>query len=95
MNLTDRQRKRLRGLGHELKPVVRVGGSGLSEGVLKALEEALNDHQLIKVSIRVGDRGERQTVMDELCRHSGAVLVQRIGNMALLFRPNPDQPSIL
>ena len=95
MTLTEPEKKKLRGLGHSLKPIVRVGSAGVSDGVSSALEEALNDHQLVKVSIRVGDRRTRDQVMQELCESSGANLIQRIGNMALLFRSNPEQPSII
>ena len=78
----------LRGLGHQLKPLVMVGDAGLSDAVLAEFESTLDHHELIKVRIRVGDRDARDAIIDKLCDTSSAVLVQRIGNIALLYRPN-------
>ena len=94
MALSETQKKYLRGLGHQLKPVVMVGDAGLSPSLLEEYESSLTHHELIKVRVRVGDRQERDSMIDELCRRASAELVQRIGNMALLYRQNPDKPRI-
>ena len=88
MNLSEHQKKYLRGLGHQLKPLVMVGDAGLSDSVLAEYESTLSHHELIKVRVRVGDRDARDAIIDELCTKSSAILVQRIGNVALLFRQN-------
>jgi Predicted RNA-binding protein containing KH domain, possibly ribosomal protein len=46
------------------------------------------------VKVSVGDRDERDAVIDTLLAQTGAELVQRIGNMAVLFRRNPEKPKI-
>ena len=86
--LSQAQRRHLRGLGHNLRPVVTVAGAGLSENVLAELEQALDHHELIKVSVRTGDRHERDALIADMCERTGARLVQRVGNMALVFRPS-------
>ena len=88
MTLSESQKKFLRGLGHQLKPTVMVGDSGLSESLLAEFESTLDHHELIKASVRVGDRKRRDAVIADLCAKGNAVLVQRIGNVALLYRPN-------
>ena len=88
MNLNEHQKKYLRGLGHQLKPLIMVGDAGLSESLLAEYESTLSHHELIKVRIRVGDRDARDTIIDKLCTNSSAILVQRVGNVALLFRQN-------
>ncbi len=93
--LTERQRKTLRGLGHKLHPIVRIGDKGLTDAVVAELETALAHHELVKVGVRSGDRGERDDVIDALCQRTGAALVQRIGNVALLFRRNPEAPRVV
>ncbi len=92
--LNEKQKKTLRGLAHKLKPVVMIGSSGLTEGVLGALEEALDHHELIKVKVAVGDRSERDDAIATMTQHSGAELVQRIGNIAIFYRRNPENPVI-
>ena len=91
MRLSESQKKHLRGLGHALKPVVMVGDAGLTDSVLAEYRSALEHHELIKVRVKVGDRGMRDEVIGRLCDAGEAVLVQRIGNMALLYRENPEK----
>ncbi len=92
--LKESQLKYLRGLGHHLKPVVTLGDKGLSDTVRAEYELALAHHELIKVRLRVGDRERRDGMIDELSAGAGAILVQRIGNVALLYRENPDARKI-
>lgn len=72
-----------------------VGDAGLSEAVLAEFEQTLDHHELIKIKVRVGDRSERDRIIQSLCTTGGAELVQRIGNTALLFRHNPEQSKVL
>ena len=94
MSLSESQKKRLRGLGHALKPVVMIGDAGLTEAVTAEFLVALEHHELIKVRVKVGDRQARDEVISKLCELGDAALVQRIGNMALLYRENPDKKAI-
>jgi RNA-binding protein len=94
MALSEAQRKYLRGLGHALKPVVMVGDSGLTDAVRAEFESSLEHHELIKIRVKVGDRDERDRIMRSLCESADAALVQRIGNMALVYRENPEKKRI-
>ena len=91
MALSEPQKKYLRGIGHKLKPVIMIADAGLSESVAKEFELAIEHHELIKVSVRVGDRNVRSEIIDKLCEDGSTELVQRIGNMALLYRENPEK----
>lgn len=88
MNLSESNKKYLRGLGHELKPLVMVGDAGLSKSLLAEFESTLDHHELIKVRVRVGDRKARDEIIEKLCSEGAAALIQRVGNVALLYRPN-------
>ena len=95
MSLTDAQLKYLRRLGHDRNPIVLVGQGGISPNLVAELDRALQDHELVKVRARVGERKTRDQILDELARATGAELVQRIGHVALYYRPRPDTPGIL
>lgn len=95
MKLSEAQKKHLRGLGHSLKPLIMVGDAGLSESVMAEFESTLSHHELIKVRVRVGDRQARDSIIAELCDTASATLVQRIGNVALLYRENPEKKKIV
>ncbi len=85
MPLEEFQRKSLRRRGHNLKPIVTVGADGLTDGVLAELENALNHHELIKIKIRIGSRECRDAVLQEILERSKAIMIQKIGNVALLY----------
>lgn len=94
MQLSARQKKHLRGLGHALKPIVILGAGGASPAVVAELDGALGHHELVKVRVRAGERSTREQLIQGLCEATGATLVQQIGHMALLYRPDPEQPTI-
>jgi len=91
--------KQLRAIGHKLKPVVTVGGNGLSETVIAELDRALTQHELIKVKLAVGGREAKASVSQELCDHTGAEIVQSIGNVVLVLRraekPDPKLSNLI
>ena len=94
-SLTEKQKHHLRGLGHKLKPVVLIGNAGYTPAIRKELDLSLAHHELLKVRISVGDRVMRDELIDRLCAETASQLVQRIGNIALLYRRNPDKPRVM
>ena len=89
MALSNEQKKHFKSIGHHLKPVLIVAENGLTEGVLAELERALNDHELIKVQLRLNERDDRRALIEELTVAGRCELVQVIGKMALIYRKNP------
>jgi len=95
MALTERQKKHLRRLGHELHPLVRVGQRGLTASVAEELNRALDHHELVKLRARAGSRGKRDEILAELARLTQSELVYRIGNVGLLYKKNNKLQNIL
>jgi RNA-binding protein len=89
---TGRQRRFLKGLAQRLEPVVWVGEGGIGEGVLRALEEALRSHELVKV--RMQRPADKRAMAAELAASSRAELVGLVGHTVILYRANPDSPRI-
>lgn len=98
MHLTGKQRRFLRAQGHHLPAVLQIGKEGLSPAFIQAVDQALEDHELIK--IRVGqnaaldDRDARKQAADELARATSSEVAQILGNTMLLYRAHPDEPRI-
>lgn len=92
MSLTQEQKKQFKSIGHHLKPIVTIADNGLTESVLTELDRALNDHELIKIQLRLGEREDRKAIVDELCQKNSCILVQSIGKVALVYRKNA-QPN--
>lgn len=94
MILNERQKKHLRRLAHDRKPVVIIADQGLKETVMIAIEEALNVHELIKIKVNTADKAERQTMIQSICDATGSQLIQHVGFVATLFRRNTQAPKI-
>lgn len=93
--LTSSQKRYLRSLAHALKPVILVGGKGISDGLIAELDLALERHELLKAKVAAEDRDQRDAWIVQLAQRSGAELIQRVGNTATLFRPNREAPRIV
>ena len=83
--LTGKQRRALRALGHHLKVVVQVGHEGVTDGVIDALDEALERHELVKVQIADG-RDARAAAAGKLAEDTRSVVAQQLGRTVLFFR---------
>jgi RNA-binding protein len=90
--LTGLQRRRLRALAHELRPVVHVGEAGVSEPVVAALDRALADHELVKV--RLHEPPDKKALARELAARGGAELCGLVGHTVILYRRHPERPRI-
>ncbi len=93
--ITAAQKRYLRGLAHALKPVILVGGKGVSDAVLAELELVLERHELLKVKVSAEDRDTRDAWIGELAERSRAALIQRVGHTVTLYRASTDKPQIV
>jgi len=87
--LTGARKKHLRGLAHHLKPVVQIGKNGLTDPVLASVDQALDDHELIKVRL-AEPQGRKRELAEEIAERSGSVQVGLVGNVVTLYRRQPD-----
>jgi RNA-binding protein len=87
------QRKYLRGVAHDRKPVVLVGKEGLTDQLIEAVEQALTSHELIKVKLTRPE--DKKAMAGELARRVQAELCGLIGHMVVLYRPHAEEPQIV
>lgn len=93
--LTSSQSRFLRGQAHDLKALLQIGAKGLTPAFLAELDAVLEQHELVKVKIGAEDRQTRDAMTGEIVEKSGAALVQRIGHVAVLYRPSKDHRQIV
>ena len=91
MHLNNQQIRELKRLAHSLKPVVMLGQQGLSENVHSEIDIALDVHELIKIKLAGADRDERVQLSRAIVTQHNANLIQLIGNIAIIYRPNPEK----
>ena len=77
----------MQALGHFLRPVVRIGNNGLSDGCFNELIRALNDHELIKIKINA-PKEKRLSLTKLICTRTDCYHVSSTGLTALLFKPS-------
>ncbi len=94
--LTSKQRAHLRSLAHHLKPVLQVGAEGVTDAVLRSVEEAFNTRELLKVKVLEGaPEGARETADRIVAALEGVEVPQTIGRTVVLYRPFPEEPDIV
>lgn len=93
--LTGKQRRHLRALGHHRAAVLQVGHDGVTDAVVQQAVEQLAAHELIKV--KVGERSphDRHEVAELLAKRCGAQVAQVLGRTALLYRQRAEKPEIV
>jgi RNA-binding protein len=91
--LTSKQKSYLRGLGHHLSSKAMLGKDGITEQVLKTVEETISTHELIKVKVQENCPHDRHEAGELLAAASRTQLVQILGRTLLLYRANPDLPA--
>jgi len=84
----------LRGLAHALRPLSRLGSAGITDAFIAELESSLAHHELLKLKVMAPDRAQRDAAITAILERTGAALVTRIGNIAVLYRPDPEGPQL-
>ena len=93
--LTPSQNRFLRGMAHDLKALLQIGGKGVTPAFMAELDEVLERHELIKVKVAGADREDRDAMIADLAGRTDATLVQRIGHTAVLYRQAKDKRHIV
>jgi RNA-binding protein len=88
MKLTPKQISHLRGLAHNLNPVVMIGNQGLTENIIKEIEVSLNAHELIKIKVAGDDRDARIAIYQSICDQTKAIPIHHIGKQLVIYRPS-------
>lgn len=81
------QKRYLKGLAHPLKPVVMIGNKGLTDNVHIEIDNALKQHELIKVRVSGLEKADRVVMFNEIALKSSSNLVMTMGHIAAFYRP--------
>ena len=88
-NLKSSQRSYLKGQAHHLEPVIHIGKSGLTEGIIHSINIALLAKELIKIKFREF-KDDKQEISDQIATETSSIVVGIIGHILILFKQNPD-----
>jgi RNA-binding protein len=93
-DLSGKQRRHLRALGHHLDALLQVGHEGITDAVVAQANTHLRRHELIKVRVLESAPLDRRETAEELSSRTGAALAQVLGRTFLLYKPDPEKPRI-
>lgn len=93
--LTGKQKRFLRSLAVNERPLLHIGKEGLSKSVFDALDQLLESKELVKVAILKNCEVDIDTVSSELCKSSSCFLIQKIGKNLVLYRQSKERKIIL
>ena len=88
--LTSKQRAYLRSLANSAETILQVGKEGISENLIKQVDDALTARELIKGKVLESAMVTPKTVAEALCEETGADGVQVIGTKFVLYRQSSD-----
>ena len=94
MELTGKQRARLRSMANTLPVVLYIGKEGVTDATVKEAYDALQARELIKCSLMDSAPLDVREACGLLCDRLGASPVQCIGRRVTIFRRNEDEPKI-
>ena len=88
-NLSSSKRSYLRSQAHHLEPVALIGKNGVTVGTINTIDKALYSRELIKIKFQEF-KDEKQILSEKIAALTNSAVVGIIGNILILFRPNPD-----
>ncbi len=84
--LTSKQRSFLKKSATDLADTVHIGKDGLTENIIKQVEEQLTVRELIKGKIQSNSLEDVRTVAQQIADKTDAQVVLTIGKKFILFR---------
>ena len=85
-------RRALRAAGHHLSPILHVGKEGVTDAVVRQLDQALLAHELVKVKVGSESPEDRFEAAERLGERAGAGIAQVLGRTVLVYRRHPERP---
>lgn len=93
--MTSKQRAFLRGLANTLTPVFQVGKNGISDNLIKQVDDALEARELIKLNVLETSPNDICDIGNVLAKETGSILVQIVGNKITLYRARKKDSKIV
>ena len=89
MKISSKNKQKLRGLAHSIKPSIIIGKEGFSKGAIDSVNNALEHKELIKIKFN-SYQDEKHSIANNIENSCKAVIISKIGNILILFKQNSD-----
>lgn len=92
--MNSKQRAYLRSLANNITAIFQVGKSGISDNLIKQVDDALEARELIKINVLETSPEEISDVANTLAENTNSEVVQTLGNKVTLFRAKKKNSKI-
>lgn len=94
--LSNAQIRKFKATAQRLDAMLKVGKAGLSDGFIRTVNDALAQHELVKIKFAEW-KEQKKELAPLLAEKTGSHLVMRVGNVMVLHRPRPieAQPPVV
>ena len=89
--MTTQQRAYLKGLAMTMEPIFQIGKNSMTPELTKAIQEALDARELIKVSVLKNCADDPRALAELLAERTRAQVVQVIGKKIVLYKEGKDK----
>ncbi len=89
--MTTKQRAYLKGLAMTMDPIFQIGKNSMTPELTKAVGEALEARELIKISVLKNCLEDPRMLADTLAERTHSQVVQVIGKKIVLYREGKDK----
>lgn len=89
--LTGKQRSYLKALANGINSIMQIGKSGITETVLRQIDDALEARELIKINVLNNSLLEAKKTAIEIAEAVHAEYVQSIGNKFVIYRESKEK----
>ncbi len=91
LELRGKQKRYLRAEAHHLTPIFQVGKNGITDELLKQVDEALNKRELFKINLLQNASVTPEEVKEAIEDTIDANVVQVIGKVLVVFKPSDKE----
>ncbi len=93
--MTSKQRAYLRSLSNQIDSIFQVGKQGISDNLIKQINDALKARELIKIKVLENVEAPIKDIAEEISLQTDSIIVQIMGNKITLYKRNKDKTKIV
>lgn len=93
--MTSKQRAYIRGLANRLSPIFQIGKNGISENLIKQIDDALEAREIIKINVLETSPDDISEIANIIAQKTKSEIIQILGNKITLFRMRKKDSKIL
>ncbi len=92
--ITSKERSQLKAIAQNLETVIQIGKSGITDGLIASVEDALTAREIVKGRVLESSMITPREAVAILAEKCAAEPVQVIGSKFVLYRRNPKHPVV-